>query len=129
MLHNRQKVTQLMQSPDQTSETSLANETALSGKYLLQVAPLRNYAEVGSFVETKAICDTVSSQTWIDEDLIQSIGLEPENTLMSVTGVHETNSIKCLKIQDKVGPAHQISHTLKKASSLKKFYLEPRFTM
>ena len=62
-LHNRQIVThELIQSTDQTSETNLANETAWSVKDLLQVAPLRIYSEDGSFVETKAVCDTASSQ-------------------------------------------------------------------
>ena len=52
MLHNKPTVTHgLIQSPDQASETNLANETAWSVKGLLQVAPLRIYAEDGSFVE------------------------------------------------------------------------------
>ncbi|XP_075255351.1 uncharacterized protein LOC142348070 [Convolutriloba macropyga] len=114
MLHNRQTVTyELIQSPDQTSETNLANETAWSVKGLLQVAPLRIYAEDGIFVETKAVCDTASSQTWIDEDLIQSLRLEGRNTSMSVTGVHGTNSIDCLKVPVKIGPANEVSDTIK----------------
>ena len=84
---------ELIQSPDQTSETNLANETDRSVKRLVQVAPLRIYAEDGSFVETKAVCDTASSQNWIDEGLIQSLGLEERNISMPVTGIHETNSI------------------------------------
>ena len=62
MLYNRQTGThELIQSPDQTSENNLAIETAWSVKRLFQVAPLRIYAEDGSFVETKAVCDTASS--------------------------------------------------------------------
>ena len=114
MLHNRQTVThELIQSPDQTSETNLANETAWSVKGLLQVAPLRIYAEDGSFVETKAVCDTASSQTWIDEDLIQPLRLEGRNTSMSMTGIHGTKSIDCLKVPVKVGPADEVSDTIK----------------
>ena len=46
MLHNRQTVAhELFQSPDQKSETNLANETAWSVKGLIQIAPLHIYAE------------------------------------------------------------------------------------
>ena len=114
MLHNRQTVThELIQSPDQTSETNLANETACSVKGLLQVAPLRIYAEDGSFIETKAVCDAASSQTWIDDDLIQSMRLERSKTSMLVTGIHGTNSIDCLKVPVKIGPANEVSGTIK----------------
>ena len=79
MFHNKPTVRhELIQSRDQTSETNLANETAWSVKGLLKVAPLRIYPEDGSFVETKAVCDSASSQTWIDEELIQSLGLKEE---------------------------------------------------
>ena len=118
LLHNRQTVThELIQSPDQTSETNLTNETAWSVKGLLQVALLRIYAEDGSFVETKAVCDTASSQTWIDEDLIQSLRLEGRNTSMSVTGIHGTNSIDCLKVPVKIGPADEVGYTIKVIAS------------
>ena len=113
MLHNRQTVThELIQSPNQTSETNLANETTWSVKGLLQVAPLRIYAEDGSFVETKAVCETASSQNWIDDDLIQSLRLEGRNTSMSVTGIHGKNSIDCLKVPVKIGPVDEISDTV-----------------
>ena len=104
---------QLIQSPNQTSETNLANETTWSVKGLLQVAPLRIYAEDGSFDETKAVCDTASSQIWIDKELMQSLGLERRNTSMSVTGIHGTNSIDCLKVPVKIRPADEISDTVK----------------
>ena len=114
MLHNKPTVThELIPSLDQTSETNLANETAWSVKGLLQVAPLRIYAADGSFVETKAVCDSASSQTGIDEELIQSLGLEGRNISMSVTGIHGTNSIDCLKVPVKIGPADEISDTVK----------------
>ena len=114
MLHNRTTVThELIESPDQTSETNLANETAWSVKGLLQSAPLRIYAEDGSFVETKAVCDTASSETWIDEEVIQFLRLEGRSTSMSVTGIHGTNSIDCLKVPVKIGPAEEISDKVK----------------
>ena len=114
MLQNKPTVThELIQSPDQTSETILESETAWSVKGLLQVAPLRIYAEDRSFVETEAVCDSASSQTWIDEELIQSLGLEGRNTSMSVTGVHGMNSIDCLKVPVEIGPADEISDTIK----------------
>ena len=68
---------ELIQSPDQTTETNLANKTPFSVKSL-QISPLRIYSENWIFVETKAICDTASSQIFIDEDLIQSLGFEGE---------------------------------------------------
>ena len=114
--NHRQTVTQeVIQSPDEISEINLINETAWSVKGLLQVAPLRIYAEDRGFVETKAVCDTASSsQTWIEEKLIQSLGLERSNTSMSVTtGIHGTNSINCLKVPVKIGPADEISDTAK----------------
>ena len=104
VLHNRQTVTnQLIQSPDQTCETNLAKETTRSVEGLLRVAPLRIYAEDGSFVETKAVCNTASPQTWIDEESIQSLCLEERNTSISVTRIHGTNSIDCLKVPVKIG--------------------------
>ena len=78
---------------------------------------MRIYAEYGSFVETKAVCDSASSQTWIDEDLIQSLGLEGRNTSMSVNGFHGTNSMDCLKVPVKIGLADEISDTVKIISS------------
>ena len=104
---------ELIQSPDQTSETNLAHETAWSVKGLLQVAPLRIYAEDGSFVETKAVCETAFSQTWRDEELIQYLRLEGRNTSISVTGIHGTNSTDCWKVPVKIGPADEISDTVK----------------
>ena len=117
MLHNTQTVThELIQSPDQTKETNLAIETTWSVKRLLQVAPLSIYAEDGSFVDTKAACDTTSSQTWINEELIQSLSLQVRITSMSVPGIHRTNSIDCLKVPVKTGPADEISDTVKNYS-------------
>ena len=92
----------------------MANWTACSVKGLLQIAPLRFYAEDGIFVETKAVCDTASSQTWIDEELIQSLSIEGRNTSMSVTGIPSTNSIANLKVPVKIGPADEIGDTVKK---------------
>ena len=71
------------------------------------------YAEDGSFVETKTVCDIASARTWIDEELIQPLGLEGRNTSMSRTGIHGTNSIDCLKVPVKIGPADEISDTVK----------------
>ena len=117
MLHNRQTVThELILAPDQTSETNLANETA-NVKGLLQLAPLRIYAEDGNFVETKALCDTASSQTWIDKELIQSLFIEGRITSMSVNGIHGTISIDTLKVPVKIGPAGEISGTVKLITS------------
>ena len=114
MSHNKPTVThELIQSSDETGETNLASETTWSVKGLLQVAQLRIYAEDGSFVETNVVCDTASSQTWIDKELIQSLGLEGRNTSMSVTGIHGKNSINCLIVPVKIGPADEISDTVK----------------
>ena len=110
-----------IQSPEQTNETSMANQTTWSFKGFLQVAPLRIYAEEGSFVETRAVCDTASFQNWIDEALIKYLRLEGKNTSMSVTGLHGMNSIDCLKVPVKIAAADLISDTVKKivASSYK----------
>ena len=78
---------------------------------------MRFYAEDGIFVETKAVCDTASSQTWIDEELIQSLGIEGRNTSMSVTGIPRTNSIDNLKVPVKIGPADNFGDTVKKITS------------
>ena len=46
--------------------------------------------------------------------------LEGRSTSMSVTGIHRTNTIDCLKVPVKIGPADEISDTVKiKASSYK----------
>ena len=114
MLHNGQTVThELIQSPDQTTKTNPAKETAWSVKGVLQVALVLIYADNGSFVKFKAVCVTASSQNWIDEELIQPLGLEGRNTWRSMAGIQGTNSIDCLKVPVKIGLADEISDTVK----------------
>ena len=99
---------------------NLAHETAWSVKGLLQVGPFQICAKHGSFVETKAVCETASSQTWIDKEFIQYLRLEGRNTSISVTGIHGSNSTDCWKVPVKIGPADEISDTVEiKASSYK----------
>ena len=98
-----------MQSPDETSETNLVIETALSFKYLLEMLFCAFTLKTEILLTLKLFA--------IAKDLIQSIGFEQIISLMSMTGFHRANSINCLKLQVKVEPADEISDTVKKTSS------------
>ena len=69
----------------------------------MQVARVRIFGQDGQFEDTLAACDTGSTQTWVDEDLLDRLQLDGETITLKVTENHGTQSISCQAVQVTIG--------------------------
>ena len=61
----------------------------------MQIARVRIFGQDGQFEDTLAACDTGSTRTWVDEDLLDRLQLDGEPVSLNVTGIHGTQSTSC----------------------------------
>ena len=73
---------------------------------LLQVARVRVFGAEGRFEDTLAACDSCSTQTWVDEDLMERMHITGDTVSFNVTGIHGTQRTTCTTAQVKIGPAN-----------------------
>ena len=71
----------------------------------LQVVPIRVHGNAESHEDTMALCDTGSSQTWFDQELLEKLNLDGEEVTIHVTGIHGTSPIQSKKVEVTLGPA------------------------
>ena len=50
--------------------------------------PIRVHGNAGSHEDTIALCDTGSSQTWVDQELLEKLNLDGEEVTIHVAGIH-----------------------------------------
>ena len=89
-----------------SNQTNLANDGSFTVQGLLQIAPVRIYAARDKYFDTFAVCDSASSQTWMDEDLMRSLCIEGTPGTISVSGIHGTSPITCLTTKIQIGPSN-----------------------
>ena len=87
----------------QNSTSTFANGNNVRQKRLLQVAAVRLFGLNGRVEDTWALCDTGQTQTWIDDTLINKLGVEGQDILLEVSGIHGTRSMKTRSVPIKVG--------------------------
>ena len=88
---------------DQNSTNTIANGNIVRQKELLQVAAVRLFGLNGRIEDTWALCDTGSIQTWVDDTLIDILGVEGQDITLEVSGIHGTRSMKTRSVPIKVG--------------------------
>ena len=89
--------------PDQNSTSTIANVKIVRQKGLLQVAVVRLFGLNGRVEDTWALCDTGSTQIWVDDNLIDKLGVECQDITLEVSCIHGTRSIKTRSVPIKVG--------------------------
>ena len=52
---------------------------------LMQIARVRIFGSEGQFEDTRAACDTGSTQTWVDDQLLKKLDLDAETVSLNVT--------------------------------------------
>ena len=52
-----------------------------------------------------ALCDTGSSQTWVDQELLEKLNLNGEEVTIHVAGIHGTAPVQSKKVEISLGPA------------------------
>ena len=72
----------------------------------MQIARVRIFGDEGQFEDTLAVCDTGSTQTWVDEDLLEKLELRGEPVSLNVTAIHGTQITTCRAVQATIGPAN-----------------------
>jgi hypothetical protein len=82
--------------------TLLSKSEAVDHKGLLQIVPLRVYGKHG-FTDTMAVCDTGSTQTWIDDAFRKKIGLAGTPTTLNIAGIHGTSEVDSHIVHMKIG--------------------------
>ena len=88
---------------DRNSTSTIANGNIVRQKGLLQVAAVRLFGLNGRVEDTWALCDTGSTQTWVDDTLIDKLGVEGQDITLEVSGIHGTRSMKTRSVPSKVG--------------------------
>ena len=77
------------------SESTNLTSNSESVRGLMQVARPIIFGQDGQFEDTLAACDTGSTQTWVDEDLLDRLQLDGETISLNVTGIHGTHARQC----------------------------------
>ena len=54
-------------------EANLTTNSKTTVRGTLQIVPIRVHRKTGSHEDTKVFCDTGSSRTWIDQELLETI--------------------------------------------------------
>ena len=90
------------------NKTELTNLTSNveSIRGLMQRARIRIFGDEGQFEHTLDVCDTGSTQTWVDEDLLEKLELRGEPVSLNVSGIHGTQTTTCRAVQATIGPAN-----------------------
>ena len=84
---------------------------------LLQVARVRVFGAEGRFEDTLAACDSCSSQTWVDEDLMERTRISGDTVSFNVTGIHGTQRTTCTTAQVKIWPANASVKVMQSAAA------------
>ena len=71
----------------------------------LQVVPIRVHGNARSYEDTMALCDTGSSQTWVDQELLEKLNLDEKEVTIYVAGIHGTSPIQSKIVELTLGPA------------------------
>ena len=72
---------------------------------LMQIASIRIFGREGQFEDTLAVCDTGSTQTWVEEDLLDKLELRREHVSRDVTGFQGTQTT-CRAVQTTIASAN-----------------------
>ena len=111
-LHYAKKKTEKTKPLGQTEETNLTSNVD-SVRGLMQIARVRIFGRNGQIEDTLACCDTGSTQTWVDEELLKKLDLHGETISLNVTGIHGTQAISSQVIQATIGPANCVKNKSK----------------
>ena len=101
LLHKAVKSVELAVNKKETNLTTIS-KTIVRGAF--QVFPIRVDGKIGSNEDTMALCDTGSSQTWIDQELLEKFYLDGEGKTILVAGIHGTSPVQSKRVEVKVGP-------------------------
>ena len=69
----------------------------------LQVVPNRVHGITGCHEDTLVLCDTGSSQTWIDQKMLENLKLAEEEVTIHVAGTHGNAPIQSKKVESTLG--------------------------
>ena len=72
----------------------------------MQIARVRIFGDERQFEDTLAVCDTGSTQTWVDENLLEKLELRGEPVSLNVTEIHGTQITTCRAVQATIRPAN-----------------------
>ena len=101
-----------MEFADSEEETNLTTVSKTIVRGALQVVSVRVHGKTGSHEDTMALCDTGSSQTWVDQELFANPNLDGEEVKNHVAGIHGTSVIQSKKVEVTLGPADSTALTL-----------------
>ena len=104
LLHYKKRSENL--KPINKTEVTNLTSNVESIRGLMQIARVRIFGDEGKFENTLAVCDTGSTQTWVDEDLLEKLELRGEPVSLNVTGIHGTQITTCRAVQATIGPAN-----------------------
>ena len=72
----------------------------------MQIARVRIFGDEKQFEDTLAVCDTGSTQTWVDEDSLEKLELRGEPVSLNNTEIHGTQITTSRAVQATIGPAN-----------------------
>ena len=108
-LHYKKKTDTSKPPTEATNLTSNAEPV----RGLMQIARVRIFGSEGQFEDTLAACDTGSTQTWVDDQLLKKLDLDAETVSLNVTGIHGTKTTPCQTAHAAVGPANCVESKAK----------------
>ena len=69
------------------------------------MVPIRVLGKTQSHEDSMVLCDTGSSQTWVDQELLEELNLDGEEMTIHVTCIHGTSLIHGKKVEVTFGRA------------------------
>ena len=108
-LHYKKKTDTSKPPTEVTNLTSNAEPV----RGLMQIARVRIFGSEGQFENTLAACDTGSTQTWVDDQLLKKLDLDAETVSLNVTGIHGTKTTPCQTAHAAIGPANCVESKAK----------------
>ena len=99
------KAVKSLEPLDKKEETNLTTIIKNIVRGALQVVPIRVHGNAGLHEDTMALCDTGSSQTWVDQELLEKLNLDGKEVTIHVAGIYGTSPIQSRKVEVTLGLA------------------------
>ena len=85
-----------------TDRTTTSN-LSVAGGGSLQILPIRLHGNNDNYCDTWCLCDTGSTNSWVDKELVKKLGISGEKTQLKINGINGMSTMDTETIEINVG--------------------------